>query len=476
MVGLKLLPHRTTHGGWAGVRVYWPGRNHHFAGDFLRRDVEAAVDFDVLRLLSHCAPVRRKPGCRLHGALHRTAGEVAFESPRAARAEWKLDHGYQNPPAGNRTVFKIIRNYCSHRARSWSHQQPAPSSGVHIEHKRWVLPRDLGVRGHADANSHAAQVSAELWRSHCNSGATERPSGCEIMTLHQNPSNRVFRGGVTVLVSLFSFLPFALAQQPESNVPHRLNLHDAVELALRHNHVVRIAALHVEEEQHAKEVARSAYLPNLRNDSVFAHATDTQFIEIPAGAFGTVGGTTIPQHPFNINQGDKNFISSGTGLTQPLTELFKIRAGNDVARADLKASREKSRGVENDVALKVRELYYDILVLQSQHHAIEAKIRAAEDLQGERVQEVKYGSTLEADLIESKAQLLQAKQNLLTTELQLSDLKLTFNDIVGLPLKTDIALDPDVPASAESRKREQCIRIALDSHPEITEARAEVEK
>src|SRR5215472_14930726 len=441
MVGLELLPHRTTHGGWAGVRVYWPGRNHHFAGDFLRRDVEAAVDFDVLRLLSHCAPVRRKPGCRLHGALHRTAGEVAFESPRAARAEWKLDHGYQNPPAGNRTVFKIIRNYCSHRARSWSHQQPAPSSGVHIEHKRWVLPRDLGVRGHADANSHAAQVSAELWRSHCNSGATERPSGCEIMTLHQNPSNRVFRGGVTVLVSLFSFLPFALAQQPESNVPHRLNLHDAVELALRHNHVVRIAALHVEEEQHAKEVARSAYLPNLRNDSVFAHATDTQFIEIPAGAFGTVGGTTIPQHPFNINQGDKNFISSGTGLTQPLTELF-----------------------------------YGILVVQSKHQAIEAKIRAFDDLQGERVQQVKYGSTLEVDLIESKAQLLQAKQDLLTTELQLSDLRLKFNDVVGFPLKSEIALDPAVPAPSESCEREQCIKIALDSQPEINEARAEVEK
>ena len=296
------------------------------------------------------------------------------------------------------------------------------------------------------------------------------------MTLHQNPSNRVFRGGVTVLVSLFSFLPFALAQQPESNVPHRLNLHDAVELALRHNHVVRIAALHVEEEQHAKEVARSAYLPNLRNDSVFAHATDTQFIEIPAGAFGTVGGTTIPQHPFNINQGDKNFISSGTGLTQPLTELFKIRAGNDVARADLKASREKARGVENDVALKVRELYYDILVVQSKHQAIEAKIRAFDDLQGERVQQVKYGSTLEVDLIESKAQLLQAKQDLLTTELQLSDLRLKFNDVVGFPLKSEIALDPAVPAPSESCEREQCIKIALDSQPEINEARAEVEK
>jgi outer membrane protein TolC len=296
------------------------------------------------------------------------------------------------------------------------------------------------------------------------------------MNAHQNPSNRVFRQWAKAIVCIFSLLTFALAQQPESNVPRSINLHEAVELALQHNHLVRIATLHVEEEQHAKEVARSAYLPTLRNDSEFAHATDTQFIAIPEGALGIVSGTQIPGHQFTINQGEKNFVASGTQLTQPLTELFKIKAGNDVARADLNASREKARGVENDVALKVREIYYNILVVQSKHQAIEANIRATEDLQSERVQQVKYGSTLEVDLIEIRAQLLQAKQDLLTTELQFTDLRLEFNDIVGFPLKTDVALDPDVPAPAESCNRQQCIKLALDSQPEITEARAEVEK
>src|SRR4029077_12140283 len=120
------------------------------------------------------------------------------------------------------------------------------------------------------------------------------------MTPDQNPSNRLFRQGATVLVSLFSCLTFAVAQQPESTIARRLNLHEAVELALRHNHVVRIANLHVEEEQQAKEIARSAYLPTIRNDSQFVHATDTQFIAIPAGSFGMIGGTAIPSQQFNI--------------------------------------------------------------------------------------------------------------------------------------------------------------------------------
>lgn len=264
----------------------------------------------------------------------------------------------------------------------------------------------------------------------------------------------------------------ALGQQPDAAAPRTINLHEAVAMALKHNHVVRIASLHVEEEQQAKEIARSKYFPVLRNDTSFFHMTDTQLIQIPGGTLGN----GIPTQTVTINQGGRTFFTSGTQLTQPLGELFKIRAGNDVARADVKASSEKARGVENDVALKVRQLYYRILVVQSEHEAVEAKIRAVNEQQGERVQQVKYGSALEVEAIESRAQSLQAKQELLTTELQLSDLQMKFNDTVGLPIASQVKLDPNLQVEPVSCQREECMRLALDSHPEIAEARAVVEK
>jgi outer membrane protein TolC len=234
--------------------------------------------------------------------------------------------------------------------------------------------------------------------------------------------------------------------------------------------------LKVEEDEHAKEVARSAYLPVLRNDTSFLHVTDTQLIEIPAGSLGSVGPNPIPPRDHILNQGGLDIFISGTGLTQPITQLFKIRAQNDGARAEVEASKGKAASVRDQVALKVRQLYYNVLIVQSQHQAIEAKIRAVEDLQTERVQQVKYGSTLEADLIESRAQSLQAKQDLLTSDLQLSDLRMQFNDVVGLPIKSEVALDPDVPAPLESCTRVECVKLAFDSNPEIAEAKAEVEK
>jgi outer membrane protein TolC len=206
------------------------------------------------------------------------------------------------------------------------------------------------------------------------------------------------------------------------------------------------------------------------------HATDTELIEIKAGSLGVAGGTQIPPANAIISQGGKDFITSGTQLTQPLTTLLKIRRENDLAQAELKASREKADLTRNDVALAVDQIYYQILIAQARHKATEARIKASEALQNERVEQVKFGSALEENLIDSRAQQLQTTQELLTTDLQLTDLKLKLNDLIGLPLATTLDLDPGVPEFQDTCRREECVTTAESSHPEIRAAQAEVQK
>ena len=280
-----------------------------------------------------------------------------------------------------------------------------------------------------------------------------------------------------LLVALALSRALAFAGEPGDSAPPRhISLHEAIELALKHNHNVRIAGYKVEEKQHTKEVAKSAYFPSIRNDSHFLHLTDTQLVEIPVGSLGTVAGTPVPTQSAIINQGGRNLVTSGTQLTQPLTTLLKIKPANDMAQAELKASRQRAQQTENDVALTVHQLYYKILIAQVHRSATEARIKASQDLQKERIEQVKFGSTLEEELIESRAQLLQAKQELLTTDLLLSDLKLQINDAMGLPLTTPLELDPNTVEFQETCQRETCVTQALASHPEITAAHDEVEK
>jgi outer membrane protein TolC len=290
-----------------------------------------------------------------------------------------------------------------------------------------------------------------------------------------------FRYSIMTLVFSAS-TSVALAQPPQKPAPRPITLREAVDLALAHNHAVRLAKLSVEEKDRVKEIAKSAYFPQVKNETSVVHLTDTQLIEIPAGGLGGIAGAPIPPQNLILNQGGVSAVTNGTGVVQPLTQLFRVKAANDVARAEAEATRGKARGVEDATALLVRQIYYRMLIADVRRRAVLAKIQASDDVQRERVQQVRYGSALEADVIETRARALQARQELLTTELQLADLQTQLNDVIGLPLTTPLLLDPNVSplsgvnASSERCERDACVRAALDSHPEIAEARAQVEK
>ena len=269
---------------------------------------------------------------------------------------------------------------------------------------------------------------------------------------------------------------FAVPVLGQELKPRRITLDEAVQLALKHNHVIRIAGFKVEESRQAKEVARSSYFPKIKNESNAVHVTDTQFIAIPQGSLGTVAGTPIPEHTAVLNQGGLTFVTSGTQLTQPIAELWKVRSANDVAAAEVKAARSSARQTQNQIALQVHQIYYKVLILQSHREAARAKIRASDDLHRERVEQVKYGSLLEQESIEARADALDAKQDLLTIELHLADLNLQLNEVIGFPLTTVLDLDSGVGQTRESCEREECLRLALDSHPEVLEASATKEK
>src|SRR6266853_6060859 len=314
----------------------------------------------------------------------------------------------------------------------------------------------------------AAPIAVGLWRPEHATADNSLREGVELMK----------RNAALLLLITIAFSSCLAGAEETGNtaLSRRVTLQEAVQLALKHNHNIRIAGYTVEEKRQAKAVAKSSYFPSIRNDSSFLHVTDTELIQIKAGSLGVAGGTSIPPVNAIINQGGKTFTTSGTQITQPLTTLLKTKPANDVAQAEVRASRAKAQLTGNDVALAVHQVYYKILIAQAHRSAADARIKASEGLQSERVEQVKFGSSLEQDFIDSRAQFLQAKQELLATDLQLSDLKLKLNDLIGLPLTTALDLDPAVAEFQPTCLREECVRAATASHPEIRAARAEVEK
>jgi hypothetical protein len=56
--------------------------------------------------------------------------------------------------------------------------------------------------------------------------------------------------------------------------------------------------------------------------------------------------------------------------------------------------------------------------------------------------------------------LLQSQQNVLTADLQLADLKTELNEVLGLPLDTDLDLDPAVSTSFDLENKNDYLKIA----------------
>src|ERR1700731_2087325 len=172
------------------------------------------------------------------------------------------------------------------------------------------------------------------------------------------------RNAALFLLPAMAFFACTAAAQETGNTapPRHITLPQAVQLALQHNHDIRIAGYTVDERQQAKQVAKSSYFPSIRNDSSFMHATDTELIQIRSGSLGVAGGTPVPPVNAIINQGGKNFTTSGTQITQPLTTLLKIKHENDMAQAEVRISREKAQLTGNDVGLAVHQVYSKILI------------------------------------------------------------------------------------------------------------------
>ena len=118
---------------------------------------------------------------------------------------------------------------------------------------------------------------------------------------------------------------FLSARAQQTTAMH-LTLPQAIDLALKQNRSLGLARLGVADSEHKKQIARSDYFPHIKNESSVLHLTEFAGVEIPAGAFGNHASTgPIPGETLFLDQGLLTTYTSGTGLAQPLTQMFKIR-------------------------------------------------------------------------------------------------------------------------------------------------------
>jgi multidrug efflux pump subunit AcrB len=272
-----------------------------------------------------------------------------------------------------------------------------------------------------------------------------------------------------VLLALFAFAGVAHAEA------RRITLDEAVALATKQNSTVKLAHLKENEMQARVTEARANYFPVLSNESDAAHLRGIEHMEIPMGALGVsslIG--PIPGTNVSLPLGHHDFLLSTTTAAQPITQYFKIHAGVNVAKADLGVARDDAHRAENEAALKMKELYYGLLSAELRKQAAELRIEAGEERLAEARNGVEAGAVLELKVLDGQAQISDARHALGSLEDAISDMKVEFNDLAGLPLDCDVELvppEPEADATAGDLETE-----ALAHNPEVAAAEQTLNK
>jgi outer membrane protein TolC len=264
----------------------------------------------------------------------------------------------------------------------------------------------------------------------------------------------------------------AAAQQPT-----KLTLTQAIDLALKNNHALLIGGDKIAEMHSAKRKAVADYFPQVTNSSSFTHETNTDVVQFSQGSFGTFPGLgSLPASNLVVAQGNQNHTLSRSEIGQPISQLFKIRDGQRAAQADEMAARADLEGLQSQIALGVRQLYYGLLVVQLDQKAVTEQLRVAEEQLSESQQDVDRGNALEVSLLEAKTSLLQSKQGELSLRISRSDLTAQLDNVMGLRQTTQLELEEQEPVALNLPAKEECIRLAQSIAPEIKSAEETVKK
>jgi multidrug efflux pump subunit AcrB len=233
----------------------------------------------------------------------------------------------------------------------------------------------------------------------------------------------------------------------------RITLDEAVALATKQSSTAKLAHLKAKEMDARVTEARANYFPVLSNESTAVHLRNIEHMEIPMGAFGVyqIPGTfPIPGKNVSLPLGHHSLLLTTTTAAQPLTQLFKIHAGVNVARAEAGIAHDDERRATNEITLKMKQLYYGLLTAERRKQAAELRIAAGEERLGEARHGVEAGAVLELKVLEGQEQIAEARHALGSLEDTISDLKVEFNDLTGLSLDSEVELVPPEPETTDT--------------------------
>ena len=234
-----------------------------------------------------------------------------------------------------------------------------------------------------------------------------------------------------------------------------LDLKACLDRALENSLAVKAARADVSVAEYRLKESKAAYYP------VFATSYSyTRLDETPTATFSG--------QDFQIGTAD-NFSWEVT-LTQPLFMGYRILTGERLSRLGLENARLSVDLARLDLALAVKQAYFDVLLAQKQTLVADQAIRQLEAQVDVAENFFEVGMIPKNDLLQVEVELANAVQNKVLAENNVSLAKARLNTILRRGIETPLEIKDVQEAAVKEPRLEPSLKIALKERAEMKQA------
>ena len=280
----------------------------------------------------------------------------------------------------------------------------------------------------------------------------------------RSPMNRcivdeIARAGKHILIALAVALSATAGLRAQESGPLRLNLRDAVQLALHQNPQVQIANLNVAQSQQDQNIARSALLPQA---GLQVYEQDRRVAVAPLFGLQHVPGLPFPGHlgPYDVFQAGPNF-------SVPIFDLTLWRKWQ-ASKEGVGTSRAQEQGVHEQIAMLVVSQYLGSLRASADVKAAQSRVDLAQALYDQAADLQKNGVGTGIDTLRSNVELQNERQRLIEAQTQFQTSVYGLAQLLNVDPKREIELADQVSFFATpSIEVDQSLEAAYANRPEM---------
>jgi outer membrane protein TolC len=293
------------------------------------------------------------------------------------------------------------------------------------------------------------------------------------MAMIQAGRTRLLGHIASELVLLWSVA--GLGQSTPDQAPE-LALVDAIQIALGNNRPVQIAKLDFTKSGWEVAEAKTRKFPELKTEMLASGLITAPVYTYPEGIFGTINNQPVPSKNVEISLANGVTGYAIATATQPISQLYQIHLGIREKELSADLAGEKYQQKRQTTAADVKQAYYGILQSEAALESETALVKEYEETNRVAGDYLSKESILKSEVLEVKAQLAQAKHQLITTRDSLTTQKEHFNDLLGRDIDTPFRTQQVPPASMDEMDLKAARENALRQRPELKEAKINLDR